>query len=613
MNVKMIIREKLTLYWDYRYRKKLGQYRLTYREWLKTVESRTKDLASVSKENDFIMVSFGGGIWDSNADILVKQYCEKHPHVLLVYGDEDVLSQEEIAVNPWFKPDWSPDTFLDRDYLGDAVCVRKELYDKLSETEKTDPLLCHRRLVELSGGFERACKTIGHIEGILFHRECTWENEISNSEVNPVLEVFPMKDIFLSIIIPSKDNVSVLLQCLRTLRDSMVCVPCEIIIVDNGSSQNVRLQILDYVKKLNQELINNKLIRFVQYLYEPMEFNFSKMCNMGAMKANGNVLLFLNDDIEAVEPGWIEQMTAKAILPWVGAVGIKLWYPDSDRIQHAGITNIAIGPVHKMQFLNDNKCYYDYRNRGIRNVLAVTGASMMMRKEVFLEAGKFSEEMRVAFNDVDLCFTLHELGYYNVVVNTVHLIHHESLSRGADDSEEKMRRLITERELLYSRHPQLENTDPYYHKWLNQNALDTRILPAYLEGRRITDKADFKQAKLEERFKRDECLLLRIEYADTKRIQGYAVVLGSDNACYRKMLVFCSKNSRDKIYTISYREQYRSDIEENMPDQVHIALCGFHIEFTSTLPQGEYQIGVMAKDRISGTVLLNFSNRSVCF
>ena len=612
MNIKKMVRKILTLYWDNRYEKRLGQYKLNYQDWLKTMESKEHHTSSVLKENDFMMLSFGKGMWTQNTNQLVMLYCEIHPDTVLVYGDEDVQNQKGFIDNPWLKPDWSPDTFLCKDYLGEAVCVKKELYEKLTDTEKMDPLVCHKRLVELAGGFERGCKTIGHIEGILFHRANTWEAAPVDS-LNPqkMLQEMHFGDILVSIIIPSKDNVKVLQQCLRTIRESVTCVPCEILIVDNGSCQHTKSQMTEYIEKLNQELTEETPIRSIQYFYEPMEFNFSKLCNIGARKASGNLLLFLNDDIEAVESGWMEQMAAKAVLPWVGAVGIKLWYPDSDRIQHAGITNISIGPVHKLQFLKDNECYYDCRNRGQWNVLAVTGACMMMRKEIFLEAGEFAEEMRVAFNDVDLCFTLHELGYYNVVINSCHLLHHESLSRGSDDSEEKMKRLIKEREILYKRHPKLDNTDPYYHKWLNQNGLDTRIVPAYMEGKPKPDKAGFQPAEVETGIKKNDCLLLRIEYVDTKRIQGYAVVLGSNNACYTKKLIFKSKNFPEKVYLLDIKEQYRSDIAENMPDQIHIALCGFQTEFTSSLPKGEYRVGAMAKDRISGTVLVNFSNRFI--
>ena len=168
-----------------------------------------------------------------------------------------------------------------------------------------------------------------------------------------------------------------------------------------------------------------------------MEFNFSKMCNLGAKAATGEYVLFLNDDIEAIDDVWLDAMLSHAQKKHVGAVGAKLYYPDSNTIQHAGITNLRLGPVHKMQFLQDVRPYYDGRNIFDCNVIAVTGACLMVRKTVFEECGGFSEDLAVAFNDVELCFRLYEAGYYNVQCNSAVLYHHESLSRGNDESKEK--------------------------------------------------------------------------------------------------------------------------------------------------------------------------------
>ncbi len=330
-----------------------------------------------------------------------------------------------------------------------------------------------------------------------------------------------------------------------------------------------------------------------------MPFNFSHMCNLGVKEAEGNLLLFLNDDIEAVSSGWMEELADKALREWTGAVGIKLLYPASQRIQHTGVVNIVLGPVHKLQFQEDNKCYYDGRNQGVWNYLAVTGACMMLRREVFEEAGCFEEELQVAFNDVDLCFTLYELGYHNVVVNTVHLVHHESLSRGRDESEEDQKRLMKERDILYGRHPRLERKDPYYHPRLNRKRLDTTIRPAFEEGCTIPDRRVCELAEDIGGVREDECLRLIVELATANRVQGYAVVLGSDNACFVTKLLFQDKERGD-LYQLEYTPQCRNDIAQNMPDQKNIALCGFEVDLVAPLPPGEYRIGAVSRDVISG-------------
>lgn len=123
----------------------------------------------------------------------------------------------------------------------------------------------------------------------------------------------------------------------------------------------------------------NEDFRFV-YHYEPMEFNFSKMCNLGVSLATGDYILLLNDDIEITQDNWLEKLMEKAVLPHVGAVGAKLIYPGTEIIQHAGITNIHLGPAHKLQFRSDALEFYFGRNRMAMDVLGVTGACLLVKK-----------------------------------------------------------------------------------------------------------------------------------------------------------------------------------------------------------------------------------------
>ena len=471
-------------------------------------------------------------------------------------------------------------------------------------------------LLKAAGGFTKGCQSIAHINGILFHRKTDWFTGETNSSMTREKTAGGQTDCrdakkqgmpYISVIIPSKDNAVVLKKCLDTLKKTAADISYEVLLVDNGSGEAVKKKIEEMTADAPDIL----------YIYEPMEFNFSKMCNLGAERAKGSLLLFLNDDIEATHTGWLSDMAKLAERPHVGAVGCKLLYPDTDKIQHAGITNLPMGPVHKLQFLRDNKCYYDNRNRGIRNVSAVTAACLMVRREVFEEAGGFCESMQVAFNDVDFCFTLLEKGYYNAVCNHIHLLHHESMSRGADESEEKLKRLHRERTMLYDRHPGLNGKDPFYHDWLNRTGLDTRIQPAYRSGREIADVQAAKEVAKEsneayvlKNARKDRCLLVRIEAADASHISGYGVVLGSDNACFNGKLLLERKGRQPAVYELDFTEQYRQDLQENMPDQKNVALCGFHVNIAEPLPEGEYRIGMLATDKISGSSLMNYSNRT---
>lgn len=604
--MKSIVKNLLAQRMDRQYEKLCREREIRYPDWIKEMNRASMETASV---DEAVLLTGTEGEWTKEAGKVFASFFAMHPEVMVAYGDEDVKAGACAYKDPWLKPDWSPDTYLDRDYLGGAVAVRRSFWEKLVEKEPAfatrSAAALHDRLVCEAAGFKRGANAIRHVTGIYFHRNMPWE-DLKQSKAQP----YPQENglPLISVIIPSKDNAPVLRKCLDTFQKTAGNLAYEIWIVDNGSTEAVRLQIESFVSEDDR----------LHYLYEPMEFNFSKMCNMGADRASGELLLFLNDDVEALHDGWLAQMAQKAVQPWTGAVGCKLLYPDTDRIQHAGITNLPMGPVHKLQFLRDNKCYYDNRGRGIRNCIAVTGACLMVRKQVYLEAGGFCEKMQVAFNDVDFCFTLWEAGYFNVVLNSFHLLHHESVSRGADESEEKLKRLQRERTMLYDRHPLLAGKDPFYHDWLNRAGLDTRILPAYLTGRELSDIRQWKKvekgskmANLVTNARKDRCLLLRVETADSHHLQGYGVVLGSDNACFAGKLLFERRGRQPQLYEMDYTRQYRSDLKENMPDQKNVALCGFHIEFKEPLPQGEYRIGMVFRDRITGSGLINYCNRTL--
>lgn len=616
---------------DRRYEKSLKLYEMNYDTRLED-EEENADLETEGVPADFEVLVFGEGEEASDARERIAAFFAKYPQVQFLYGDEDILDGKGGYHSPWLKQDWSPDSYLCRDYLGSLLAVRRELYGRLTEAQKQEEGGCHDALVELAGGYERGCQQIGHLREILFHRKEAWmpagEGRPGRRLADASQESAPQKEELVSIIIPSKDNPEILGRCLETVTQTVRQQPYEIVIVDNGSNEGNREKITQKIEGIMQTYANiaqksgevpqeadgpqkasemKNSLREIRYLYRPMPFNFSHMCNLGAQEAKGNLLLFLNDDIEAVSTGWLEELADKARREWVGAVGIKLLYPDSDRIQHTGVVNIVLGPVHKLQFQEDNKCYYDGRNQGVWDYLAVTGACLMIRREVFEEAGGFDEQLQVAFNDVDLCFTLYELGYHNVVVNTFHLVHHESLSRGHDESEEDQKRLMQERDILYGRHSKLERKDPYYHPRLNRKRLDTTIRPAFEEGRTIPDRRVCELAEDIEGVREDECLRLIVELATARRVQGYAVVLGSDNACFETKLLFQDKEKGD-LYQLEYTPQCRNDIAQNMPDQKNIALCGFEVDIIAPLPPGEYRIGAVSRDVISGLRIVRWIN-----
>lgn len=173
-----------------------------------------------------------------------------------------------------------------------------------------------------------------------------------------------------SVIILSKDHPGVLEKCLRSFKEKTRYRFYEWIVVDNGSSEENR-----------EKMETLQRTYGFTYVYEPMPFNFSKMCNLGERKAKGDLILLMNDDIEIIEGSWLERMAGQALLPHVGAVGAKLWYAGTENIQHAGVTNLKIGPSHKLVTFPDEEDYYFGRNRVTYNVAAVTGACLMVLRK----------------------------------------------------------------------------------------------------------------------------------------------------------------------------------------------------------------------------------------
>lgn len=430
-----------------------------------------------------------------------------------IYCDEDRIDDKGNRSDPFFKPGWSPDTLMSSLYVGPVGMFRTELLKEVGGLRREYGSAAYYDLVLR---FTERAKRIRHVPKILYHvlsdegKECTehpgdgsvkertrdkdaevrlkedalkrrgipgtvvWNEKHSEADVRYLVQGDPL----VSIIIPSKDHYEMLSDCLRSIQEHTCYRRYELIIVDNGSCTEQREQIESLAAEHNAE-----------YLYREMPFNFSAMCNIGAQAAKGEYLLFLNDDIIAIQDDWLETLLGQAQLPHIGAVGAKLLYPDVERmndtegkehhtstIQHAGILNLADGPVHALMGMNDEKDWYYHRNRVTYNFSAVTGACLLVEKDKFKAAGGMNEQLSIAYNDVALCFRLMEQGYQNCVRSDVVLLHYESASRGIDEqSEEKRERLAGERTLLYQAFPRMKGTDPCYNRNLTQVGNDYSI------------------------------------------------------------------------------------------------------------------------------------------
>ena len=542
------------------------------------------------------------------------------------YADAAILYGDYMGEEPVFLPDFSPNRWDYEDYFGKAVYVRKDFYDRI-DWDKTSRRSGLKQVME-------ACKASGNVPAV--HVRSMLTGDIAGfvkldklpgkGQFQPIQKETLQEAVSqgISIVIPSKDNPIILKKCIQSI-EKTTDVPLEIIIVDNGSCKEHRV-LVEAMCKFTTEGTGGRLD--CRYIYEPMNFNFSKMCNMGAEKASGAYVLFLNDDIEAVESGWLTELLIQAVKPYTGAVGMKLLYPDARRIQHAGIVNLPMGPVHKLQYAADKDVYYDNRNRGVHNVCAVTGACLMMRKQLFEKLGGMCEALPVAFNDVELCFHAMEEGYYNVVCCDAFLLHHESISRGQDNTEEKRGRLLRERGMLYEMHPKQISFDSFYPYTvetgygLGHAYLDTAIRPAYEDGAVVIQTAEKvltvpkeKErtvfAQKAEHEKLNPCLKLEIEQLyqekpESIHVAGYSFVIGSDNCQFTYTLVL---RGEDTLYGVALNPVRRNDLERNMPDQSHVGLAGFHVEVpVNKLEKGRYRVEIYAKDRASSLRLKQNSN-----
>ncbi|MDE7272135.1 MAG: glycosyltransferase family 2 protein [Lachnospiraceae bacterium] len=618
---------------------------------------RNFSLSGVDKKY-ILFVSKNGRI-APNALGEITQYFETHQDVNVVYTDEDTwmleldkvrrkdLEDDESThrIFPWTKPEWSPDTLFSFLYFGNIFAVRREACLGIEWLGDGD---YRKNVYDFALKATEDGRQPGHIEKILFHSYEKGGNRIAIEErlmhrtdligvgeeyddirenalarrglhgrmavdeqtgiSYPVYEV-PEKPL-VSIVIPSKDNPDVLRQCIRSVYAHTDYSNFEIVVVDNGSAEGVRGELENFRKECP-----------FTYLYQPMDFNFSHMCNVGVEESKGEYILLLNDDMEVIEDFWLTRMVGQASLKHVGSVGAKLLYPNSTMIQHAGVNNTVSGPGHKLKQLDDSVSYYYGRNRLVYDMIGVTGACLMIRRECYLAMGGLYEGLAVAYNDVDLCFRLYSKGLYNVQRNDVVLYHHESLSRGDDlKDERKRKRLNDEKKLLYKRHPKLYRHDPflgillnngepeYSCGWLEQYELfpvfdvaDERMIA---ESGKLPAPENMNQAILivvEDCGKEEFSKAVTENGHKTKTyylVKGWAYVPGADNARYQFKILLV--NGSGKVWELPVQKRYRRDVAAILPDETNVALAGFcNWIVEGTLPPDTYALWMTAKDGCS--------------
>ena len=416
-----------------------------------------------------------------------------------VYTDEDKVTTDlSEHFQPHLKPDFNLDLLRSNNYICHFFVVRKTIVDKVGGfRQEFDGAQDHDFIFRC---VEEASGRVGHVPEIVYHwrthKASTADNPASKmyafdagrraieahlkrvgveGEVShtPDLGFFRVKypvhgEPLVSIIIPNKDEKESLQACIESIREKTEYQNYEILIIENNSTSE---EIFHYYKELSRD----PKIRLLRW---KKEFNYSAINNYGVRHAKGDYLLFLNNDVTVITPGWIKEMLGVCQRREVGAVGVKLIYPDNT-IQHAGCV-VGMGGIAGHMFVNmpAERTGYLHKASLLQDMSCVTAACMMMKKNVFLEAGGFTEELAVAFNDVDLCLKVRSHGHLIVYDPYVKLYHYESKSRGAEDSEEKVRRFQSEIEYIRSHWIDiLKNGDPYYNKNLSLSKWNYSLKP----------------------------------------------------------------------------------------------------------------------------------------
>ena len=405
------------------------------------------DPSVVKEKAEIAIVIEGGALPRSHALHVFTDTLRNSPQALLAYSDEDCLCDGDVPKNPWFKPKFSPLLVSQGVLLGRMLAFRVAGAESAGVLEKllTDSI----NVAEFARDFALAQgeKRVLHIPHVLFHDAFAPPVPIALELDLP--EVLPKA----SIVIPTKDRWDLLGPCLESLwLSDWPTELLDVVVVDNGLTDRKTLAMLE---KLESE-------RKIRVIRDASQFNWSRLNNLAAHDSDGELLVFLNNDTEVDDPAWLKKLAVHALRPGVGAVGCKLLYPDRT-VQHGGVIAGIQGVAgHAHLFIQADEGGYCNLANLDHEVSAVTGACLAVTRTNFELAGGFNEGFRVAFNDIVFCFTLHTLGLRNVYVSDPLLIHHESKSRGFDDTPEKLALQQAEARRTWGIHAALMREDPFY-------------------------------------------------------------------------------------------------------------------------------------------------------
>jgi len=461
------------------------------------VKSLELNLGIAENTNEAILMASGDYIAFLDHDDLLAPFAlyevvtaiESNRDVDIFYSDEDKITKNSaIRFSPYFKPGYSIDLLRAMNYMTHFLVIRKDIGDKVGWLSRDfdgsqdhdfilkvveqvqnifhiEKILYHWRAIPGSTAIDKQAKLYASeagINAVKQHLQRQGINaDVKNAEIPHTYQITYSHESYplVSIIVPTQDQSQTLRNCINSILTKTTYENYEVILIENNSKEEETF-------RTYREFSSNPKIRIISWKKTP--FNFSVINDFGVKHANGELFLFLNNDIEIINSDWLEILVGNALREKVGIVGAKLYYPNQT-IQHAGIV-IGIGGIAGHAFLGFDRYSPGYFGllKIPHNVSAVTGACMMMRKSVYKEVGGFDPKFVLAFGDVDICLKSLARGYLNVWTPFAEMYHHESLTRGLDDTLENKERF--KKEFTYFKtkwSAEINNGDYYYNSNLS--------------------------------------------------------------------------------------------------------------------------------------------------
>lgn len=481
------------------YAQKNARIRVMYRPQNGHI-SRASNSALELASGEFVALLDHDDALSKHALYFMALAINEHSEAQIFYSDEDKIDRKGKRFDPHFKSDWNPDLFYSQNYVSHLGVYRRDLlnriggfrvgvegsqdYDLLlrclphveaAQIIHIPHVLYHWRTVEGSTALASGEKSYTTDAGIKALRDYFADRGSEGVRVGAgllpniyrVQRLIPVPAPLVSLLIPTRDSKAITEVAVRSILDKTTYANYEIIILDNGSVEPETLAWFDAIRR------GIKSVRVIRYDHP---FNYSAINNFGVQHARGSLIGLINNDVEVINPNWLTEMVSQACRDDIGCVGAKLYYSDG-KIQHAGVI-LGIGGVagHAHKYFNQNHHGYFSRLKLVQNISAVTAACLLVRKELYEAVGGLDEEnLKVAFNDVDFCLKVREAGYRNLWTPYAELYHHESVSRGKEDSPEKQVRFRKEVEFMQEKWGESLRHDPYYNPNLTLEREDFSI------------------------------------------------------------------------------------------------------------------------------------------